>query len=58
MKRLNEFPLSVKRLLLSCDRTAAKMKDEYEVCVLRTLLPIILVPLLLRSSACIRRIGD
>jgi hypothetical protein len=57
MKRLNEFPLGMKRLLFNVDRTAAKMNDEYEVCVLRALLPIILIPLLLRSSACIRRTG-
>lgn len=48
----------MKRLLFSCGRTAEKMKDEYEVCVLKTLFLIILVPLLLKSGTCIRRIGD
>lgn len=44
------------KLLFNCSRTVAKTKDECVVCVLRALLPIILVPLLLRSSACISRI--
>lgn len=44
------------KLPFNCSRTVAKTKDECVVCVLRALLPIVLVPLLLRSSACSTRI--